>query len=155
MFQVEPLKAADFTHLQGKTDAELEAVGAKAYTVEPGGGYPCRLTLEGATPGERVILFNYEHLPEQSPYHSKYAIFIREGVEEVVPQKGTVPKMIEGRPIAVRAFDNDQMLRQAAVIDGAEAASCFNTMLADPEVAYLHMHFAAYGCFIATVHRAE
>lgn len=154
MFQIVPLKAADFTHLQGKPDEELEAMGAKAYIAEPGGGYPCRLTLEGAQPGERVILFNYEHLPEKSPYHSKYAIFIREGVKEIVPEQGSVPKMIEGRPISVRAFSEGQMLLQATVIDGSDAAACFETMFANPDVAYLHMHFAAYGCYIAAVERA-
>lgn len=154
MFQIVPLKADDFAHLQGKTDEQLKALGVSAYIAEPGGGYPCRLTLQGAEPGERVLLLNYEHLPARNPYQSKYAIFIREGVKEIIPAKGTVPKMIEGRPISVRAFDKDQMLKQAAVIDGIDGASCFETMFASPEVDYLHMHFAAYGCYIATVSRA-
>ncbi len=153
MFQVVPLKEEDFAHLQGKTDEQLETLGVKAYIAEPGGGHPCRLTLEGARPGERVMLLNYEHLPARTPYQSKYAIFIREGVKEIIPARGMVPKMIEGRPISVRAFDKDHMLKQATVIDGIDAASCFEAMLASSEIDYLHMHFAAYGCYIATVER--
>ncbi|MEX0299056.1 MAG: DUF1203 domain-containing protein [Kordiimonas sp.] len=155
MFQVVPLQAADFAHFQGKTDEELEKLGAKAYVAEPGGGYPCRLTLEGAKPGERVILLNYEHLPSRNPYQSRYAIFIREGMNEIVPAPGTIPKMIEGRSISVRAFNKNHMLVQAVVVDGVETPACFEAMLKDINVDYLHMHFAAYGCYIATVKRAE
>lgn len=155
MFQIVPLQAEDFAKFQGKTDEELEAIGAKAYVAEPGGGYPCRLTLEGAKPGERVILLNYEHLPNRNPYQSRYAIFIREGMKEVVPAPGAIPKMIEGRPISVRAFNEDHMLVQAVVVDGAETPASFEAMLDDANVEYLHMHFAAYGCYIATVKRAD
>ncbi len=155
MFQVMPLQAKNFAHFQGKTDEELEALSAKAYVVERGGGYPCRLTLEGAKPGERVILLNYEHLPSRNPYRSCYAIFIREGMKEVVPAPGEIPTMIEGRPISVRAFNEDHMLVQAVVVDGAETPACFEAMLKDTNVDYLHMHFAAYGCYIATVKRAD
>lgn len=72
-----------------------------------------------------------------------------------MPAQGTVPKMIEGRPISVRAFGQDQMLKQAVVIDGTYAATCFAEMLSDTDVEYLHMHFAAYGCYIAAVERAS
>ena len=42
----------------------------------------------------------------------------------------------------------------ADVAPGAELEPAIETMLADPAVAYLHLHYAKPGCYAARVDRA-
>jgi hypothetical protein len=42
----------------------------------------------------------------------------------------------------------------ADLIDGADLATAAERMLASPEVAYLHAHYAKRGCYAARIERA-
>jgi hypothetical protein len=46
------------------------------------------------------------------------------------------------------------MIVNADVTEGARAADAFERMLQDTSVAYLHVHFAKFGCYAARVDRA-
>jgi hypothetical protein len=67
-FRITGLPAARFSHLFGLTEAELARHRARRYTCDEKPGFPCRVTLEDAEPGESVLLVNFEHLPVDSPY---------------------------------------------------------------------------------------
>src|ERR1700722_10168000 len=58
-FRIRGLEAGQFAHLFGLSDAELAAHGAVRKIAD--GPRPCRISLTDATPGDEVILANFEH----------------------------------------------------------------------------------------------
>jgi Protein of unknown function (DUF1203) len=54
----------------------------------------------------------------------------------------------------VRAFDADAMMVGFELVDGVKLESAIERQLADPRAAYLHVHFAAPGCYAASAERA-
>jgi Protein of unknown function (DUF1203) len=153
-FQISALPAQHFQHLFGKSDAELKAAGVLATIADAKPGFPCRLTLLDAEPGERVLLFNYEHQSAATPYRSSHAIYVIDGAQGAAPAPGEVPEQIRSRLLSVRAFSQDGMIVDADITHGDAAAEVFERMLADPKVGYLHAHFAKFGCYAARVDRA-
>ena len=71
-----------FIPLIALPDEDLTARGIVAKTADMKPGYPCRVTLEDAEPGERVPLFNYENHKAQTPCRSSYAIYVRDGADK-------------------------------------------------------------------------
>jgi hypothetical protein len=154
MFQISPLPSLQFSHLFGKTDEELAALGVIAMTADSKPGFPCRVALRDAEPGERVLLLNHEHQAADTPYRSAHAILVIEGAKEAALPAGKVPDAMQARTLSVRAFAADHMMTDADLVDGRSAAALFERLLADPKVAYLHAHYAKRGCFAARVDRA-
>jgi hypothetical protein len=152
-FQVSPLPASRFQHLYGRSDAELRSAGIVAQTAD-GPGYPCRVTLRDAKPGERLLLMNYEHQSAATPFRSSHAIYVIDGADTAAPKRDEVPGQLASRMLSVRAFSEDGMIVGADVVDGSLAAPLFERLLDDKRVAYLHAHFAKYGCYAARIDRA-
>jgi hypothetical protein len=81
-FRIRGLPAEEFRHLFAMTDEELAQHGAVRRTADDRKpGYPCRVSLTDSRPGDELILVNFEHLPVDSPYRMRFAIFVREGDE--------------------------------------------------------------------------
>ncbi len=150
-FRIQGLPAERFSHLFTMSDAELAAAGAVRRVADDGS--PCRVSLTDATPGEEVILVNYEHHPVDSPYRMRFAIFVRAG-ETTFDQVDTVPEQLRGRMLAVRAFDAVGMMVAFELTKGATVEQSIERLLGDERAAYLHIHFAAPGCYAAKVVRA-
>ena len=55
-FRIGGIDPEPFRHLFAMDDGELARHRAKRYVAEIKPGYPCRISLEDAEPGERVIL---------------------------------------------------------------------------------------------------
>lgn len=134
-------------------DARLLALGARRMVAD-GPGYPCRVSLEEAAPGEEVLLVNFEHQPADTPYRSRHAIFVRRDATRAYDAVGEVPASILTRLVSVRAFDAAHMMTEAEVAEGTQAAALFRRFLSDPAVSYLHVHNAKRGCYAARVERA-
>jgi hypothetical protein len=100
-----------------------------------------------------VLLLNHEHLPVDSPYRSRHAIYVREVAEATAVVRDALPLALERRLLALRAFDGDDMMVEAEAVEGREAAPLIEAWLADPKVAYLHAHYARRGCFAARIDR--
>jgi hypothetical protein len=150
-FRITGLPAENFSHLFALDDAELAALGAMRRTAEHPA--PCRVSLTDATPGDEVILVNYEHHAVDSPYRMRFAIFVREG-ERTYDRVDEVPEQLRKRALAARAFDEDGMMVKFELVEGAKLEDAIGRLLADPRAAYLHLHFAAPGCYAARVERA-
>ncbi len=156
MFQVVPLKAQDFAPLFALSDDELKARNIVSDIATNKPGYPCRVSLQNAEVGERVLLLNYEHQPANSPFRASHAIYVREGAETAEPRVNEIPEALAVSPmLSVRAFTWDGMIQTAELTPGADAAGVFSDLLAHDDVAYLHAHYAKYGCFAAKIVRAE
>lgn len=148
------LDPAPFRPLYGLSDAALAERGAIRMQVDAHPGFPCRITLEDAAPGDSVLLVNYEHLPVATPYRSRHAIFVREGAEAAARFEDGVPRQLEIRLLSVRAFDAGGMMRDADVVEGRDLEPLIARLFADPDTACLHVHNARRGCFAARVDRA-
>ena len=153
-FRILGLPAQHFAHLFALSDNELAAQGAVRRTADARSpGYPCRVSLTDSTPGDRLLLVNYEHHPVESPYRMRFAIYVREG-EETYDKIDEIPEQLRLRTFAVRAFDRNAMMLACELADGREVERAIERMLALPAAAYLHIHFAAPGCYAARVERA-
>jgi len=153
-FKIAGLPVAAFKHYFAMSDAELAPRGALRLVADRRPGFPCRVSLRDADPGESVLLVNYEHLAVATPYQSRYAIYIRENANEAHLDVNEVPEMLLARLLSVRAFSDDGMLLDADVIQGRKLGLAIDRMLDAQQVSYLHVHNAKPGCFAARVDRA-
>jgi Protein of unknown function (DUF1203) len=152
-YRIEGLRRADFTALFAMSDAELTAQNAVRVTAT-GPGYPCRVSLEDAKAGEQLILLNYTSHDVATPYRSAYAIYVRESADDIAPLIDATPPVFEGRPLGLRAFDGDGMLKDAALALPGQADAKIRELFADDNIAYIHAHNAAHGCFSARIDRS-
>lgn len=149
------LSAEPFAPLQDLSDGELHARGMRRVIVDAKPGFPCRVTLEDAEPGETVLLVPFEHHPAHSPYRASGPIFVRENAHASYDHVGDVPSALRARLLSVRAYAKDGMMVDADVTEGAELEPLLERLFADPRVAYAHVHNARRGCYAARVERAD
>jgi Protein of unknown function (DUF1203) len=152
-FRISALNIEEFRPLFGMTDEALGRLGVQRVVAEDKPGYPCRVSLEDAEPGETLLLLNYEHQPVRSPYRSRHAIYVREAASQARPGLNTVPESLRCRLLSVRAFDADGLLVDADVVDGRELETLVERMLGEERTSYLHVHNARAGCYAARVDR--
>ena len=117
-------------------------------------GYPCRVSLTDSAPGDELILVNYEHHPVASPYRMRFAVYVRNG-EKTYDAVDDIPEQLRIRTLAVRAFDADAMMAGWELVEGRELEAAIERLFANPRAAYLHVHYAAPGCYAARVDRVE
>ena len=152
-FQIQALAADEFAHLFALSDPELERIGAIRVTADNKPGFPCRVSLRDAEIGDELILMNYEHLSENSPYKASHALYVRKDVQQATPEPGEVPAVLASRLLSVRGFGDSHLMRVADVVDGKELAAKLNDLFADPGIGYVHIHNAKQGCFAAKATR--
>lgn len=152
-FVIRGLDPEPFATLFALDDAGLAARDARRVVATGKPGFPCRVSLEDAEPGETLILANFEHLPVASPFRSRHAVYVREGAVEPAEYRDTVPEQFRSRMLSLRAFDAAGMMVAADLADGREVETTIERMLAAPDTAYLHAHFAKPGCFAARIDR--
>lgn len=153
-YLIRGLDPAPFDHLFDADDEMLAAAGAVRATAETKPGFPCRISLADAEEGEELILLHHVSHDVATPYRSAYAIYVRRGVEPA-EYVDAVPPIFEGRPLAMRGFDADGMLKTASLAAPGEADATIRAMLKSGELAYIDVHNAAHGCFAARVQRME
>ena len=153
-FAITGLAREEFADLFNLSDAALAERGVIRKKADNNPGYPCRITLEDAKPGETLLLLNYESHKAETPYRSSYAILVRENAGEPAHYIDDLPPVMQRRPIALRIFDKDGMLIGADLgRDGDETKTKIINAFNDPNAAYIHAHNAMHGCFAAAIER--
>jgi Protein of unknown function (DUF1203) len=152
-FQV---RALDSSHVR---DAERRlAAGDPAvreHIVGEGGGAPCRLTLEDAPTGARVLLFRHRPFSGDHPYAEEGPIFARTGALQATLGRDEVPAMVARRPfITVRRYDAAEAIVGAEVVAGTDCKAAIERALAHDDTAFAHVRNSAWGCFLFRVDRA-
>jgi hypothetical protein len=119
-------------------------------------GFPCRVSLADAEVGESVLLLNFEHLPGLSPYRSVGPIFVRESATETYSKTNEIPEVLRvpGRLLSLRAYDDEDLLVAAEVIESGDIDESVQRLLADSSVTYIHIHNARPGCYSCRIDRA-
>jgi hypothetical protein len=152
-FLISALPFARFAPLFALDDDALAARGGHRVVADASPGYPCRVSLQDAAVGERLILVHFEHQEVDTPFRAGHAVYVREGAEQARPTPGRVPPLFRHRALSLRGFDRHGMMAAAELSPGDRLEGAIAAMLADPAVAYLHLHYAAPGCYAARVDR--
>ncbi|MBL4788994.1 MAG: DUF1203 domain-containing protein [Kordiimonadaceae bacterium] len=154
-YQIKGLEADQFRRYFAMSAEELAANSICIHTADDSvPGLPCRVSLNDAPAGERMILLNHHHLPVETPYSSSHAIYVSEG-SVTNSFTNEIPPSLKIRLLSVRAFGKDDMMVNADVIEGENVEGLITDFMQDPKVSYVHVHYARPGCFAARVERAE
>jgi Protein of unknown function (DUF1203) len=153
-FTIRGLSPEPFRALFDLSDEELEQRRAKRYVADSERGFPCRVSLQDAEPGDEVILTNFIHLPSESPYRSTHAIFVRKAATSAASYTDSLPQMLRTRLLSVRAFGAKDMLVGADVTEGERLEEAIARFFEDPVVEFLHVDFAKPGCYACRIDRA-
>jgi hypothetical protein len=153
-FRILGLSPEPFLSLYGLPDAALAELGARRVVADAAPGYPDRVEMRDAAPGESLLLVNHVHHDVANPYRASHAIFVREGATRRYDVADAVPDVLRPRVLSLRAFDADDLMTDADLVDGRELERAVERMLADERVAYLHAHYAKRGCYAGRIERA-
>lgn len=151
-FRVLGLSPDLFRPLFSLSDVELRARGARR-VVAHDPAMPCRVSMAHAEIGEELLLLNYQHQPANTPYRATHAIYMRKVAAAAYDEINVVAPVLATRLLAVRAFDCENMMIDAEVREGMQAAELFEKMLANCNSHYLQVHNARRGCYAARVER--
>jgi hypothetical protein len=152
-YRIQGLDPAPFKPLFGLSDEELLARSARRVSVSNKPGFPCRVTLDDAEPGEQVLLLNHVSHDAANPYRATHAIFVTERQEERAEYVDEVPPVFKTRVLSLRGFDKDGMMVDAILTQPGEADGGIRKLFANPAIETIHAHNAARGCFSAKIER--
>ena len=152
-FTITGLSPEPFKSLVALSEQDLAARNILRRTVDQKPGYPCRISLQDAEPGETVFLLNHESHGGPTPYASRYAIYVREIADQPGHYDNELAPVMHNRPVSLRLFDKTGLLVGADMGMNEDLAAKIRTHFDDPDIAYIHAHNAMHGCFIAAISR--
>jgi hypothetical protein len=152
-YRITGLPMTPFAPLFALDDGSLAAMRARRVIATADRGFPCRVSLVDARRGEALLLLHHVSHDVATPYRAAYAIYVRAHAREAEPFVDCTPPVFEGRSLGLRAFDADGMLRDARLAMPGEADPAIRALFARDEIAYIHAHNAAHGCFAARIDR--
>ncbi|HEV2817992.1 MAG TPA: DUF1203 domain-containing protein [Allosphingosinicella sp.] len=152
-YRIEGLAPAAFESLFGMTDGELAERGAMRVTADSPTGFPCRVSLADAAPGEELVLLNHVSHDVAGPFRTAYAIYVRKGAAPAAYADET-PPYLDSRTLGLRGFDAAGMLKAGLLAMPGEADARIRELFETPEIATIHAHSAAFGCFLARIERS-
>ncbi len=120
-------------------------------TVSEKPGFPCRVSLVDRDVGEKVILLNHVSHDVANPYRASHAIFVADS--EPAEFVDRAPPVFERRLLSLRGFGRDSMMADALIARPGEADAAIRKLFGNGEIAYIHAHNAARGCFSARIDR--
>ena len=152
-FRITGLPSTEFEPLYGLPEEALASLGVKRYHVDERPGFPDRIEMRDAMPGETVLLLNHTCQPAMSPYRATHAIYVREGATERFDRINEVPEAMRLRLLSLRAYDEAGMMLDADLVEGKEMEGLIERLFANPAVAYIHAHNARRGCYSGRIDR--
>lgn len=153
-FRISALDYAPFAPLFDLTDDQLAAHQACRVIADAEPGFPCRVSLVDAKPGETLILTHYRHMTMASPFAASHAIYVRRNARRARPATAEIPQLLRSRLLSIRGFDDRGFMAGAAVTEGTDLDSALDDLFHNPRIAFIDIHFAGPGCFAARAMRA-
>ncbi len=149
-FQVIPLptevaEAARRAAERGESDHEIVIADAPT-------GFPCRHCLQWARPGDRMVLFPFAAIPAGRPYSESGPIFVHAEPCQRYSTTDEFPADFRNGRV-IRAYDSDQNIIAAEVVNGSEPEAIIEKFLEKPETAFVHVRSASHGCYTMEVQR--
>ncbi|MBX4940856.1 DUF1203 domain-containing protein [Rhizobium binae] len=118
--------------------------------ISDGDGNPCRHCLQNIEEGEEMLVFAYRPFPELQPYAETGPIFLhkqpcaRYAADEILP-----PVLTTSRDFIVRGYgENNRIIYGTGAVTAiADIPAYAETLLARPEISYVHVRSARNNCF--------
>jgi len=153
-FQIHALPADSFAPLFALPDDALRARDIRSVVADDRPAYPCRVSLQDATEGERLLLLPYDHHRVDTPYRASGPVYVRAAATQALPVVDEVPALLRTRLLSLRAYDSRGMMVWADVAPGTEVEAAIAALFAIERSAYIHIHYAKPGCYACCVERA-
>ncbi|MFJ1709032.1 DUF1203 domain-containing protein [Kitasatospora sp. NPDC088346] len=130
-------------------------------SVDTEGGAPLRCCLTRALPGDRILLLSYAPLrrwaaetgADPGPYDEQGPVFVH--AEECGGAADGWPAGLHAGERVVRAYDRRGRILGGSPAGPQDVERTVARVLADPEVAVVHVRALAFGCFLHEVRRAD
>lgn len=118
-------------------------------------GFPCRHCLRMAQPGEALLLGAFDLPRPQGIYWTPSPIFVHEADCPAYAVADVIPDSVRGCLVSLRSYDaSDVCLYDLGVVcDGGDADAPLRHALADPRTAFVNIHTARPGCWLARAER--
>ena len=134
----------------------VDANGHRALTRKAVGlANPCRHCLQLIAEGDEMLVLAYRPFKALQPYAEVGPIFLH-GRECLRYESNDLPPWFAYlQPALIRGYGNDDWIRyeSGAVVEGGKLANECEEILAQPEVAYVHIR-SKFNCFQCRVDRA-
>jgi hypothetical protein len=101
-----------------------------------------------------VLLLNHVHQPADNPCRANHASFVRVGARRPYDRVDDIPEALASRLLPLRAFDAEDLMIDADVVEGQALVKRIEAYFADSRVAYLHAHLARCHCYAAHIDRS-
>lgn len=154
-FKIHAIPRQLYEPLLKLSDPELAHYHARWVVADSEPGYPCRVSLQDAKPGERLLAISHLHHDSESPYRGAGPIFVRESCKTASLEIGEIPLMLRHRLLSLRGYNELGNMVCAHVVEGVKLESAIAEQFQFESVKYLHIHNAMAGCFNCAVQRAD
>jgi hypothetical protein len=153
-FRITGLAPEPFQDLFGLSDEALATKGVIRHVADKKPGFPDRVELCDAEPGQTLLLLN-THQPANTPYRASHAIYVREGATQRYDRIDAVPEALRLRTLSLRAYDDGGMIVEADLVEGRKIEGLIERLFGNPRAAYIQAHYAKYGCYAGRVDRLD
>lgn len=152
-----------FEALPTTTVRALQAGGLDANGQKPerqisdGDGVPCRHCLQDVAKGEPYLVLGFRPFPEAQPYAEVGPIFLHaEPCRRFAGSATTPAPLLRRARHLVKGYraDNRIYYGKCDVVPAVRLESFAEELLADPEVAYVHVRSAVNNCYTCKIVRA-
>jgi hypothetical protein len=118
--------------------------------VATGQGEPLRCCLRFAEPGEQFAVISYAPFDHPSVWTEVGPVFIHATPCEGYPPTGRLPEQLSSGPRVLRTYRDDDTMNyehNTVVTGDADLAPIIERLLAEPDVATVHVRSLAPQCF--------
>lgn len=150
-YRIKGLDPSPYRPLFTLSEGALAEHGIVRMNVTDQPGFPCRVSLTDRPVGESVLLLHHVSHDVSGPYRASHAIFVADA--EQAEFVDTVPPVFARRVLSLRGFDDDGMMVDALITQPGDADGAIRQLFDKPEIANIHAHNAARGCFSARIER--
>lgn len=121
-----------------------------------GPGFPCRHCLRLGKPGEAMLLASWDLPKPQGPYWTPSPVFLHAEQCPHAELADALPETVTANAIvSLRHYDSAGMCLYdlGVVVPGDEAEAALRARIADPRIAFVNIHTARPGCWLARVEK--
>jgi hypothetical protein len=125
--------------------------------ISDGAGVPCRHCLQMVAAGKPYLVMAYRPFPTLQPYAETGPIFLcAEACERAADHAGVPAMMCVAPDFIVRGYGNDDRIvyGTGSVVDTKAIAHRAEQLLAQPDIAYLHVRSARNNCYQCRIDRS-
>jgi hypothetical protein len=118
---------------------------------------PCRHCMTLVQPGEEYLVLAHRPFSAPQPYAETGPIFVHARPCERHPDSSDTPALLQrARQVIVRGYSADERIiyGTGALVEPGRIADTAAALLDRPEVAFVHVRYAATNCFACRIDRA-